>query len=83
MRKEREKQIRDEAKATFVVLIFIIVFWILAGFGVSYLHITLWHMPLWVITGCIGTWIFAVILVYLLVSRVFVDMDLEDGSNHE
>lgn len=83
MQNEREKQIRHEAKATSVVLLFIIVFWILAGFGVSHLHITLWHMPLWVITGCIGTWVFAVMLVYLLITRVFVDMDLEDGSKHE
>lgn len=79
MEKEREKQMRTEAKATAGVLLLIILFWILAGFGVYHLHITLWHMPLWVITGCVGTWIFAVALVYLLVTRIFVHMDLEDG----
>lgn len=83
MGKEREKQIRTEAQATFVVLLLVILFWIVAGFGVSYLHITVWHMPLWVLTGCIGTWIFAVLLVYLLITRIFYDMDLEDGAHDE
>lgn len=83
MRQNREKQIRLEAKATFMALLLIILFWIAAGFGVSHWKITVFHMPLWVITGCIGTWVFAVTLVYLLVTRVFVDMELEDGSENE
>lgn len=81
MRKDCERQIRKEAKATLAVLLLIVAFWLAAGFGVARLDITLWHMPLWVFTGCIGTWLFAVGLVYFLVAKVCKDMELNDESD--
>ena len=53
-RKEKLRQIAKEAKSVLWAVIAIIVFWIVAGFGVSKLHITVFHTPLWAITGCIG-----------------------------
>lgn len=83
-RKEKFKQMKKEAKATVIVLFLIIVFWIVAGFGVDRLHITVWHTPLWAITGCIGTWIFSIVAVTWMVKRVFKDFDLDDGEeDHE
>ena len=37
----------------------------LSGFGVSKLHITIFHTPLWAVTGCIGTWIFSIMSLYI------------------
>ena len=40
-RKEKLRQIAKEAKSVLWAVIAIIVFWIVAGFGVSKLHITI------------------------------------------
>ena len=45
--------------------------------GVSRLDITVFHFPLWAITGCIGTWLFAIALSVWLVARVFRNFDWE------
>lgn len=80
-RKEKLRQIAREAKAVLWALLAIILFWIVAGLGVSKLDITVFHTPLWAITGCVGTWIFSVIVVVFLVKHVFRDFDLEDEED--
>ena len=82
-RKDKFEQIAKEAKAVLWALIAIIVFWIIAGLGVSRLDITLFHTPLWVITGCVGTWIFSIIVVVFLMKRVFKDFSLEEEDGDE
>lgn len=82
-RKEKFDQANKEAKAVGIGLILIIVFWIAAGFGVSCLNINIGHTPLWVITGCIGTWVFAILLVTWMVKKVFKDFDLDEEENDE
>lgn len=77
------KQINAEARASGFALIAIIIFWVIAGFGVSRLHITVGHTPLWVITGCLGTWVFAVILVAWMMKHVFKDFSLDDENSEE
>ena len=79
-RKQKYGQIQREAIACFWALVAIIVFWTIAGIGVSRLNITIFHTPLWAITGCIGTWIFSVVLVILLVKHVFRDFSLDDDG---
>ena len=79
-KKQKYGQIRKEAIACFKALVAVIVFWAISGIGVSRLNITIFHTPMWVITGCIGTWIFSVVLVIFLVKFVFRDFSLEDGS---
>lgn len=81
--KGKLRQIAKEAKSVLWAVIAIIVFWIVAGFGVSKLHITVFHTPLWAITGCIGTWIFSIIVVVYLMKRVFKDFDLEEENEDE
>jgi uncharacterized membrane protein YhdT len=75
---EKYRQICKEAAATGGVLAAIIVFWIVAGFGVAQLDITIGYLPLWAVTSTIGTWLFAIVLVKLLTTKVFKDMSLED-----
>lgn len=82
-RKDKFEQIAKEAKAVLWALIAIIVFWIIAGLGISRLDISLFHTPLWVITGCVGTWIFSIIVVVFLMKRVFKDFDLEEEDGDE
>ena len=77
-RKEKDRQIKKEAKACVWALVAVIIFWAVAGLGVSKLGITVFHTPLWAITGCIGTWIFAIILVIWLCNHVFKDFSLDD-----
>ncbi len=77
---EKYQQIRHEAASTGLVLAAIILFWCLAGFGAAALDIKIFHLPLWVVTSCLGTWLLAVVLVHLLIKKVFKDMDLEDDD---
>ena len=81
-RKEKFDQAAREAKAVRVGLILIILFWIISGFGVSRLEITVWHTPLWVITGCVGTWVFSIVLVTWIVKKYskILRLDEEDGD---
>ncbi len=82
-RKDKFMQIAKEARAVLWALLAIIIFWIVAGLGISRLDITLFHTPLWIITGCIGTWIFSILVVVFLVKRVFKDFELEEEDGDE
>lgn len=70
-------QANKEAKATFVGLIITIVVWCICGFGLSGLDFTIFHTPIWVFTGCICTWICAIIVAVVLSRKVIVDTDLD------
>lgn len=82
--REKFQQINKEAKATLLVLLLVVLFWTISGIGVSRLNITIFHTPLWAITGCIGTWLFSVLAVWILVKKVFKNFDLEEEEeeNH-
>lgn len=82
-REDKFKQIAKEAKAVLWALLAIIIFWIVAGLGISRLDITIFHTPLWVITGCVGTWIFSIIIVVFLMKRIFKDFSLEEEDGDE
>lgn len=82
-RKDKLKQINREARWVLYATIAIILFWVIAGFGVSALDITIFHTPLWAITGCIGTWVFAIALVCWLMKHIFRDFSLDDGDEED
>lgn len=75
-------QLMREARLTWLALGILIVFWILAGFGVFSIDNTtkIFHLPIWVLTGVFGTWFFAVILATVLSMRFFKDMPLGEVS---
>jgi uncharacterized membrane protein YhdT len=81
--KEKLEQATKEAKATVVALIAVVAVWIVLGFGLAGSDITLFHTPIWVIGGTVGTWIFTIIVCVFLAKKVFMDFDLdeEEGSN--
>ena len=37
--------------------------------------------PLWVWAGCIGTWLFAIVVSVVLANCIFKDMDLDDKED--
>ena len=76
--REKLEQADREAKATVFALLVVVLAWILLGFGLVGSQTTIFHVPLWVVGGTIGTWIVALIVCVVLARYVFVDFDLDD-----
>ena len=53
---ERLLVIKREAKATVLALIVLIAFWCFLGFFLADVEIKIFHLPLWAVTGILGTW---------------------------
>ena len=77
--RQKHEQANREAVATVVALAITIVVWAVCGFGLSTLDITLFHTPIWVIGGTIGTWICSIVVVVVMAKRFFADFDLDDA----
>lgn len=83
---EKYQQIKREARWTGLALFVLVLFWLLAGFGLSGLPGEVLGMPLWAVTSSVGVWFFAILLVKLLTSLVFQDMELDEekeAKQHE
>ena len=78
---EKYRQVKKEAGATGLVLLALIIFWVVAGFGLASLQVTVFHLPLWVVAACFGTWFLSVFFVRILTKYVFKDMDLEEDAH--
>lgn len=78
--KQKHAQANREAAATVVALGVTIVVWMVCGFGLSGLDVTVFHTPLWVVGGTIGTWICAIVVSVVLAKCVFTDFDLNDEA---
>lgn len=72
------QQANKEARATVVALVYIIVVWLVGGFGLANTDIWVFHTPLWVIGGCVAPWIAAIVAAVVLSRRVFADFDLDE-----
>ena len=75
--KEKLKQADREARAALVGLAATIVVWLLLGFGVAQTGIVVFSTPLWVFTGCLGTFACAIVVSVVMAKRVFKDVTLE------
>ena len=82
-RSEKFRQANREAKATCVAAAAVIIFWCLAGFGLADSDITLLHTPLWVWGGCVGTWLFAILVTLFLTEKVFKNFDLDSKEEEK
>ncbi len=80
-RSDKFRQANKEARATIIATLAVIAFWTLAGFGLSGSSISFFHTPLWVWGGCIGTWIFAILVSLYLGYFVFKDNGLEEDKH--
>lgn len=76
--RDKMKQANREAKATLVALAFIVAVWLICGFGLSGSDVEVFHTPIWIIGGTLGTWAAAIVAAVVLGKRVFVAFDLDD-----
>ena len=79
--KEKMKQANREAKFTVVGLVATIVVWIALGFGLSGSSFEIFHTPIWIIAGCIGTWLFAIVVAVVISKVVMKDCDLDEEES--
>ena len=79
---EKFSLVRREALYTGLALAGLIIFWLIAGFGLSSLDVKIFHLPLWAFAGSIGVWIFAIFVSWVLSRKLFRDVDLGgDGDD--
>lgn len=78
--KEKLQQANGEALAAVIGLVATIVVWALLGFGVAQTGIVVFSTPLWIITGCFGTFVFAVVLSIVMAKFVMHDVGLDDND---
>ena len=77
--KQKHEQANKEAAATVVALAVTVVVWCVCGFGLAGLDVQVFHTPLWVVGGTLGTWACSIVVVVVLAKKVFADFDLDDG----
>mgnify|MGYP003333699565 CR=1 FL=1 len=78
--KEKYLQICREAMWTGITLVTLILFWLVAGFGLANSSIKVCGLPIWAVAGTFGVWIFAMVLVKLLTTCIFKDFDLDTAG---
>lgn len=78
--KQKHEQANREAVATVVALALTILVWIVCGFGLAGSDLQIFHTPLWVVGGTLGTWVFSIVVVVILAKRFFSDFDLDEGD---
>ena len=76
--KQKHEQANREALATVAALGVTIVVWIVCGFGLAGLDVQVFHTPLWIVGGTLGTWACAIIVSVVLSKRFFVGFELDD-----
>ena len=79
--REKLKQANKEAIAAVIALVLTVIVWIISGFGIAPLNIVVFNTPLWIITGCFVTWIFAILAAVFMSKFVFMDIDLDDEDD--
>ena len=76
--RDKLAQTNREAKATAAALAVIVAVWLVGGFGLAGCDGQRFGTPLWIIAGCMGTWVAAVIAAIVLARFVFADFPLDD-----
>jgi len=79
-RSEKFRQANREAKTTVLATIVVILFWIVSGFGLADSDIVIMDTPIWVIGGCIVSWLFAVAVAWWLANYVIKDVDMDEDA---
>ncbi len=81
--KDKLKQCDIEARYVLGGLIATVVVWSLLGFGLSSIDVEIFQLPLWVVAGCGGTFLFMVVITIIFCKFVMKDVDLSDISQTE
>lgn len=78
---DKMKQAHREACAAVIALVATILVWIALGFGLSGTNLEVFHTPLWIVGGTLGTWIFSIIVVVVMARYIFVDFSFDDCTD--
>ena len=78
---EKFSLVRREAIYTGLALVGLIIFWLIAGFGLANVDVKIFHLPLWAFAGSIGVWLFAICISYILSHKLFKDIELDGDEN--
>lgn len=78
--KDKMKEANREAVISLVGLGIIVVVWLIGGFGLASLDVSLAGLPLWVIGGTFLPWIASIILAVLFASKLFRNFDLNSDE---
>lgn len=73
---EKFSLVKREALYTGLALAGLIIFWLIAGFGLAGVDVKIFHVPLWAIAGSVGVWLFAIVISWILSRKLFRDIDL-------
>lgn len=77
-REQKDRQIRREACATLILFALCFVWNVGFAYGLSGSGIRLLGLPLWWIVSTPGMFVLAVIGVFILIKKVFVNFDLDE-----
>ena len=80
-KRKNSNRAKSGSKCHLVSPSIVIVFWCVAGFGLADVKVEFFQTPLWVWAGCIGTWLFAIVVSVVLANCIFKDMDLDDKED--
>lgn len=74
------RQANKEALATVAALFVIVVTWLSWGIGMADSDIEVLSTPIWIIGGCVGTWLVTVLAAIVLGRGIFADFSLDDDE---
>ena len=77
-RKEKERQIRKEARATIVLFVICFIWHVGFAYGLSGSGLQIGGLPLWWLLSTPGVFGVALIGLAILLKKVFVNFSLED-----
>ena len=77
-REEKERQVRQEAKATMILFIICFAINVLAALFIKRDAGSILHLPIWWWISVPGMWVVSVVGVVVLLKTVFTDFELED-----
>lgn len=78
--RERMRQANKEAKVTVIGVAIVILCWFIFGFGLYNVDIVIFSTPLWIIMGCVGTWVVAMVVSIFLATKVIEDCPLDEDD---
>lgn len=78
--RERMRQANREAKVTVAGAAVVVICWLIFGFGLYGIDITIFSTPLWIIMGCLGTWVVALVVSIVLATKVIEDCPLDEDD---
>ncbi len=79
-RKEKERQIKKEAKATVTLFVICFIWHVGFAYGLSGSGIKIGGLPLWWLLSTPGVFVVAIIGLAVLLTRVFKNFSLEDDA---